>query len=66
MRADLSCQSSNASHVILFKNLFYSYGYDPVLDKVLKLDLLDVITRNPASVTPDMTFVITTFDLFKG
>ena len=47
-------------------DLFYSYGYDPLIDKVLQFDLVDIIEKNPNSVTPDLAFIITTYDLFDG
>ena len=47
-------------------DLFYSYGYDPLIDKVLKFDLVDIIEKNPNSVTPGLAFTITTYDLFDG
>ena len=48
------------------QNIFYSYGYDPALDKVLIVDLQKVIAKNPSSVIPELSFAVTTYDLFKG
>ena len=66
MKANAGCQSSPLSSVILLSDLFYSYGYDPLIDKVLQFDLVDIIERNPSSVTPGLAFTITTYDLFDG
>ena len=50
--------------MILISDLFYSYGYDPIIDKALKIDFQNLITKNPTSVTPDLSFTVTSYDLF--
>ena len=47
-------------------DLFYSYGYDPEIDKALIIDLIDIIAKNPSSVVPDLTFSVTTYDEING
>ena len=66
MRASFTCSSSQFSHIILISDLFYSYGYDPLIDKVLKIDFKNIIAKNPTSVTPDLSFTVTSYDLFDG
>jgi hypothetical protein len=51
---------------IWLRKLFYSFGYDPEKDSVLKIDLKNLITRNPTSVDPLMTFTMKTYDKFDG
>ena len=66
MKADFKCESSPDLNVILISDIFYSYGYDPYIDKVLKFDLEDIIVKNPKSVTPGLVFKVTSYDLFDG
>ena len=66
MRRDFKCNVDQNSNTVILSELFHSYGYDPDLDKVLKIDLVDVISRNPSSVTPDLSFTVTAFDLYNG
>ena len=66
MKLSAICSVSPASSLVVLSDLFYSYGYDPDMDKVLKLDLIDIISKNPASVSPNLAFTVTTLDLFDG
>lgn len=48
---------------LLLEDLFYSYGYDPVLDREIKILFKDLITRNPPSAGESAPFVISSFDV---
>ena len=64
MRAGFTCSVSTTANMILISDLFYSYGYDPIIDKVLKINFQNLIAKNPTSVTPDLSFTVTSYDLF--
>ena len=66
MTSSFECVTSPSSSTILLSRLFYSYGYDPSLDKTLRVEFKDVIESNPSSVIPDLVFKVTTYDLIEG
>ena len=43
IKYDFTCTVTPDSHAVFITNMFYSYGYDPLLDKLLKIDFIDLI-----------------------
>jgi hypothetical protein len=48
----MECLVNPLDNTITLRKLFYSFGYTPEVDKVLKIDFGSLIKRNPMSVDP--------------
>ena len=48
----MECVVNPQDNSITLRKLFYSFGYTPEMDKVLKIDFDRLIRRNPMSVDP--------------
>ena len=62
----MECLTTSQENRIVLRKLFFSFGYTPEIDSVLKINFTDLIKRNPASVDPFTTFTMKTFDKFDG
>ena len=63
VRTNVACQIVRADSKIVLKNLFYSFGYDPQLDKVIRFNLTDVIAKNPSSLISTLSFTARTLEV---
>ena len=50
MRSEIECEIVLKDNTIILSDLFYSFGYDPKLEKVIMFMVKDVIIRNPTSL----------------
>ena len=60
MRSKIECAIDLRENRITLSDLFYSFGYDPKLEKVIKFQLNDVILRNPSSLIENLNFTANT------
>ena len=60
MRNNIECAIDLRENRITLSDLFYSFGYDPKLEKVIKFQLNDVIVRNPSSLIENLNFTANT------
>ena len=66
MRSEFDCAVRPGFSSLLVTKLFYNYGYDPNVDQKIVINFIDIVDRNPQSVLPELTFSVTTYDLFGG
>ena len=63
VRSGITCEILPDENKIVFTDLFYSFGYDPQLDKVITINITDAITRNPSSLMSNLNFTARTLEI---
>ena len=63
MRIDVKCEISPSDHRIVLTDSFYSFGYDPQLDRKIIFNITDVITKNPTSLLENLNFTVRTLEV---
>ena len=63
MQTDIYCEIDLRDNKIILSELFYSFGYDPQLEKTIAFRINDAIVRNPRSLIEDLSFTARTLEI---
>ena len=63
MQTDIACEIDLRDNKIILNDLFYSFGYDPQLEKTIAFRINDAIVRNPGFLVEDLSFKARTLEI---